>query len=89
MRQQFYLRALSGNSRIDTYMGKFNETKPRMHKVPEVGCQCCSVPPGRPKCTCCSGNTIQVVKYEEKSQMFNWQFNWLKMRTLTYSTWPL
>jgi uncharacterized LabA/DUF88 family protein len=66
MRQQVYLRALGGNPRIDTYMGKFNVTKPRMHKVPEVGCQCCSVPPSRQKCTCCSGKTIQVVKYEEK-----------------------
>jgi len=89
MRQQFYLRALSGNPRIDTYMGKFNVTKPRLHKVPEVGCQCCTLPQSRPKYACCSGNTIRVVKYEEKSQMFNWQFNWLKMRTLTYSTWPL
>jgi hypothetical protein len=24
------------------------------------------VPPSRQKCTCCSGKTIQVVKYEEK-----------------------
>lgn len=65
-RQQAYLRALSGNPRIDVFMGKFNKTTPRMRKIPAPGCECCSSVGVNPRCACCSGNTIQVQKFEEK-----------------------
>lgn len=65
VRQQMYLRALSGNPRIDIFKGKFRETRPRMHRVADERCRCCS---GQiaPRCGCCTGRTIQVVKFEEK-----------------------
>jgi hypothetical protein len=66
VRQQMYLRALSGNPRVDIYRGKFSQTKPRMHKVAEPGCRCCDGSAGRSQCGCCSGRTITVVKFEEK-----------------------
>lgn len=65
-RQDAYLRALSGNPRIETFLGKFTRRTPRMYKVAEVNCVCCSRPPVLSPCACCSGNTIQVVKFEEK-----------------------
>lgn len=65
-RQYTYLRALSGNPRVDVFLGKFKRRTPRMRKVPEPNCGCCLDSSDTPSCACCSGSTIQVVKFEEK-----------------------
>lgn len=65
-RQQAYLRALGGNPRIDVFMGKFSRRTPRLHRIPDPQCECCTGVIARRKCACCNGRTIQVIKFEEK-----------------------
>lgn len=65
-RQQIYLRALEGNPRIDVFMGKFSRRTPRLHRISDPRCECCTGSMARRKCACCAGRTIQVIKFEEK-----------------------
>lgn len=65
IRQNFYLRALSSEPRIKIFKGQYHVRKGRGWKIPEAGCACC-VTEATNKCKCCKGNTIGIMKSEEK-----------------------
>lgn len=64
IRQGMYLRALRTLPTVKIYEGKFSIKEVRMWRRPEIGCKCCEkqIPP----CKCCAGNTVPVIKREEK-----------------------
>lgn len=49
---------------VKIYEGKFSIKEVRMWRRPEIGCKCCEkqIPPWK----CCAGNTVPVIKREEK-----------------------
>lgn len=64
IRQDIYLRALRTLPAVHIYEGKFTVQNVRMWRRPEIGCLCCdnlTTP-----CKCCGGNTVPVIKREEK-----------------------
>jgi len=65
-RQQIYLRALDANPRIDIHLGKFVRRTPRLFRIPDADCLCCSVEYEGSPCGCCRTRTTQVVRFEEK-----------------------
>lgn len=64
-RQNAYLHALEGQARVTVLYGKFKEGPVRLRRLSDDGCSCCE---GRlrPKCACCTGSTIGVIRSEEK-----------------------
>ena len=64
IRQDIYLRALRTLPTVQIFEGKFTVQDTRMWRRPEIGCPCCDnlTPP----CKCCGGNTVPVIKREEK-----------------------
>ena len=69
VRQDAYIRALSTLPNVHVIEGKFNVSKPWMHRVPGAKCDCCG---GLlPACACCSNDSVQVVKTEEKGSDVN------------------
>lgn len=65
-RQQFYLRALRGNPRIDIHLGKFVRRTPRLYRISDDGCRCCDPRVDHAPCLCCKQRTTQVIRFEEK-----------------------
>jgi len=64
VRQDMYLRAIKTLPTVQIYEGKFTVQDIRMWRRPEIGCQWCDHL--TPVCKCCGGNTIPVIKREEK-----------------------
>jgi len=68
-RQDAYLRALGTLPTVEIVLGIFKVNGTRMPRRPEKGCDCCD---GRmAACRCCAGNTIPVIKTEEKGSDVN------------------
>lgn len=64
IRQGIYLRALRTLPTVKIYEGKFSIKEVRMWRRLEIGCKCCEKQLS--PCKCCAGNTVPVIKREEK-----------------------